>query len=80
MQAAEAVYSKLYLQYPAYKLVYVCPEKVMQSPKFMSVLEHLYKRGKLSRIVIDEAHCVSQVSLSSELNCVTVGNRTLVRM
>ncbi|XP_067935210.1 recQ-like DNA helicase BLM isoform X2 [Watersipora subatra] len=58
--AADAVYNKLYLQYPECKLLYVCPEKVMQSNKFMTAMEHLNRRKMLSRIVIDEAHCVSQ--------------------
>ena len=40
----------------------VSSNQVVQSPKFMSVMEHLYRRQRLSRIVIDEAHCVSQVS------------------
>ena len=42
-----------------YKLVYLTPEKLVNSPGFMSVLEDLYKGGKLNRFVIDEVHCVS---------------------
>lgn len=31
------------------------------SNKLISALQNLYERGLLSRFVIDEAHCVSQV-------------------
>ncbi|KAG7155925.1 Bloom syndrome protein-like, partial [Homarus americanus] len=42
------------------KLLYVTPEKISASQKFGNTLETLYQRQKLSRFVIDEAHCVSQ--------------------
>lgn len=45
---------------PRTKLVYVTPEKVCQSPKFMGVLENMYRNRNLQRVVVDEAHCVSQ--------------------
>ncbi|VVC92059.1 unnamed protein product, partial [Leptidea sinapis] len=44
MSDADEIYHKLSLREPALKLLYVTPEKVSGSPKF----------------VIDEAHCVSQ--------------------
>jgi RecQ family ATP-dependent DNA helicase len=44
---------------PVNKLVYVTPEKITRSPAFFDVLDSLYKRKMLARIVIDEAHCVS---------------------
>ncbi|XP_040379717.1 ATP-dependent DNA helicase Q-like 4A [Oryza brachyantha] len=44
----------------AYKLLYVTPEKIAKSDALLRQLENLYSRGHLSRIVIDEAHCVSQ--------------------
>ncbi|XP_062224119.1 ATP-dependent DNA helicase Q-like 4A [Phragmites australis] len=43
-----------------YKLLYVTPEKIAKSDSLLRLLENLYSRGHLSRIVIDEAHCVSQ--------------------
>ena len=42
------------------KLLYVTPEKISKSKRFMSKLEKMYEMGRLSRIVIDEVHCVSQ--------------------
>ncbi|KAI3803887.1 hypothetical protein L1987_32051 [Smallanthus sonchifolius] len=43
-----------------YKLLYVTPEKVAKSDTLLRQLENLYARELLDRIVIDEAHCVSQ--------------------
>ncbi|CAA6667694.1 unnamed protein product [Spirodela intermedia] len=43
-----------------YKLLYVTPEKVARSDVLLRHLESLNATGSLSRIVIDEAHCVSQ--------------------
>ena len=45
---------------PRLRLLYVTPEKLTASGKLTATLEQLYDRGFLSRIVIDEAHCVSQ--------------------
>ena len=42
------------------KLLYVTPEKISKSKRFMSKLEKCYENEKLSRIVIDEVHCTSQ--------------------
>ncbi|XP_050942878.1 ATP-dependent DNA helicase Q-like 4A isoform X2 [Cucumis melo] len=43
-----------------YKLLYVTPEKVAKSDFLLRHLESLNARHLLARIVIDEAHCVSQ--------------------
>ncbi|KAK4476848.1 hypothetical protein RD792_016010, partial [Penstemon davidsonii] len=43
-----------------YKLLYVTPEKVAKSDALLRQLERLHSREFLARIVIDEAHCVSQ--------------------
>jgi len=43
-----------------YKLLYVTPEKIAKSDTLSRLLNNLYSQGHLSRIVIDEAHCVSQ--------------------
>ncbi len=42
------------------QLLYVTPEMVNKSAQFVSGLATLYRNKKLARIVIDEAHCVSQ--------------------
>ena len=41
-------------------LLYVTPEKLSSSGGLSEVLRNLYERNMLNRIVIDEAHCVSQ--------------------
>jgi ATP-dependent DNA helicase Q1 len=43
------------------KLIYVTPEKIDQSKTFMNTLQKMHDGGLLARIVIDEAHCVSQL-------------------
>ncbi|CAE6448446.1 unnamed protein product [Rhizoctonia solani] len=43
------------------KLCYVTPEKIAKSKTFISTLEKMCTTGQLVRIVIDEAHCVSQL-------------------
>ncbi|KAK2976017.1 hypothetical protein RJ640_015694 [Escallonia rubra] len=42
------------------KILYVTPEKVSKSKRFMSKLEKCHNAGRLSLIAIDEAHCCSQ--------------------
>ncbi|XP_054158777.1 ATP-dependent DNA helicase Q1-like [Oppia nitens] len=42
------------------KIVYVTPEKMAKSKRFMSQLEKCYQNKRLNRIVIDEVHCCSQ--------------------
>ncbi|KAG0222712.1 hypothetical protein BGW42_006358 [Actinomortierella wolfii] len=43
------------------KLVYVTPEKISKSKRFMNQLEKVYAAGRLARIAIDEAHCCSNM-------------------
>jgi len=42
------------------QLLYVTPEMVSKSDKMMAVFVGLHNKNKLARIVVDEAHCVSQ--------------------
>lgn len=42
------------------QLLYITPEMVSKSPAMVSAFRDLYKRRRLARFVIDEAHCVSQ--------------------
>ncbi|GAQ84734.1 DNA helicase [Klebsormidium nitens] len=55
-----AVYQELESPYCKYKLLYVTPEKIARSDSFFRTLEMLHRSERLARIVIDEAHCVSQ--------------------
>ncbi|CAL1527697.1 unnamed protein product [Lymnaea stagnalis] len=57
---SQSVYSGLHQRSPAYKLLYVTPEKLSASEKLLNCLDNLYRRKLLNRFVIDEAHCVSQ--------------------
>ncbi|CAN6458885.1 unnamed protein product [Victoria cruziana] len=43
-----------------YKLLYVTPEKIAKSDNLLRHLDSLHMRELLARIVVDEAHCVSQ--------------------
>lgn len=40
-------------------VVFCTPEKVHKSPQFFGVLEQVYQKKALVKIVIDEVHCVS---------------------
>lgn len=42
------------------KLLYVTPEKLAKSKRFMARLEKMHKVGRFARLVIDEVHCCSQ--------------------
>lgn len=42
------------------QLLYVTPEMLSKNVMMIREFERLYNRGKLARLVIDEAHCVSQ--------------------
>ena len=42
------------------QLLYITPEMIAKSEKMVSALLNLHRRGKLARVVVDEAHCVSQ--------------------
>uniref|UniRef100_A0A1B0CJD7 ATP-dependent DNA helicase n=1 Tax=Lutzomyia longipalpis TaxID=7200 RepID=A0A1B0CJD7_LUTLO len=44
----------------AFKLLYVTPERLAKSKRFMSSLQKCYFAKKLDRIAIDEVHCCSQ--------------------
>lgn len=42
------------------QLLYITPEMISKSQMIVNALRELHNRKKLARIVIDEAHCVSQ--------------------
>ncbi|XP_051146387.1 ATP-dependent DNA helicase Q-like 4A [Andrographis paniculata] len=56
----QEILRELNSDYCKYKLLYVTPEKVAKSDALLRQLESLHARDSLARIVIDEAHCVSQ--------------------
>ncbi|KAI5179852.1 bloom syndrome protein [Nematocida sp. AWRm80] len=45
---------------PLVKLVYITPETFVESKTLNSILSDLRAQNRLSRFVVDEAHCVSQ--------------------
>uniref|UniRef100_A0A182WEJ0 ATP-dependent DNA helicase n=1 Tax=Anopheles minimus TaxID=112268 RepID=A0A182WEJ0_9DIPT len=45
---------------PAIKLLYVTPERLSKSKRFMTALQKCYNNGYLDRFAIDEVHCCSQ--------------------
>ena len=42
------------------KMLYLTPEKINRSPATRNILQKLAQQGRISRFVIDEAHCMSQ--------------------
>ena len=42
------------------RLIYLTPEHLMKSNHTKAALQKLYEAGRLTRIVVDEAHCVSK--------------------
>lgn len=42
------------------QLLYITPEMINKSQAMLNIFRELHQRRKLARIVIDEAHCVSQ--------------------
>jgi len=55
-----AVLNALRSSPPSLTVVFVTPERVAASDALMRALDALHSRGEFDRIVIDEAHCVSQ--------------------
>ncbi|CAM6096594.1 unnamed protein product [Calypogeia fissa] len=56
----KAIYSSLEKGDGDLRILYVTPEKIAKSKRFMSKLEKCNKAGRLSLMAIDEAHCCSQ--------------------
>ncbi|OJZ79634.1 hypothetical protein ASPFODRAFT_105363, partial [Aspergillus luchuensis CBS 106.47] len=42
------------------ELLYITPEMINNSQRLLQILERLHRSRKLARLVVDEAHCVSQ--------------------
>ena len=58
-------------EYP--KMLYLSPEKIGNTVWFFDFLRMLFNQKKLSRIVIDEAHCVSQWGRDFRPDYLTLG-------
>ncbi|KAL2629458.1 hypothetical protein R1flu_014144 [Riccia fluitans] len=56
----KAVYLSLEKGTGDLRILYVTPEKIAKSKRFVSKLEKCNKAGRLSLMAIDEAHCCSQ--------------------
>jgi bloom syndrome protein len=54
------IFEQLFSRDPRLQLIYVTPEMVCKSGQLQSAFDRLYSNGKLARLVIDEAHCVSE--------------------
>ena len=54
------MYLELSRERPGVKLIYTTPEMVILNSRLREAFGSLYRRGLLSRLVIDGAHCVSQ--------------------
>ncbi|GFT77297.1 ATP-dependent DNA helicase Q1 [Nephila pilipes] len=54
------VHKEMTTKNPSIKLLYVTPEKLAKSKRFMSKLEKMYQMGLFSLLAIDEVHCCSQ--------------------
>lgn len=53
------IYCDLECSPPKIKLLYLTPEKISASNRLQDLLDRLYKKDYIGRVVIDEAHCVS---------------------
>ena len=53
------LFQELKKPYPSIKMLYSTPESIMCNEDTKEVFQDLFKRGLISRIVLDEAHCIS---------------------
>jgi ATP-dependent DNA helicase Q1 len=59
-ETAKIILSDMVNPKSSLKIIYVTPEKIDKSKRFMSQLQRAAKLGRVNRFVVDEAHCVSQ--------------------
>ncbi|KAL5967758.1 hypothetical protein TSMEX_004456 [Taenia solium] len=60
LSECDRIFTSLHTMKLGISILFVTPEKIAVSGKLKQVMEELYRRNKLARFVIDEAHCVSQ--------------------
>lgn len=41
-------------------ILYVTPERLSKSKRFMTKLQKMYEMGRFARLAVDEVHCCSQ--------------------
>ncbi|KAA8908132.1 P-loop containing nucleoside triphosphate hydrolase protein [Sphaerosporella brunnea] len=58
-QERNAIFKDLECGHPMLRLLYVTPE-LCATPNFRAKLAIVHKQGELNRIVVDEAHCISE--------------------
>ena len=58
-EAQRAVLERLREPAPSLRILFVTPEKIARSDTLMRALHELHGRELLDRIIVDEAHCVS---------------------
>ena len=57
--AHRAILDRLRQPAPSLRILFMTPEKIARSDTLMRALHELRGRGLLDRIIVDEAHCVS---------------------
>ncbi|VDK39808.1 unnamed protein product [Taenia asiatica] len=60
LSECDRIFTSLHTMKLGISILFVTPEKIAVSGRLKQVMEELYRRNKLARFVIDEAHCVSQ--------------------
>ncbi len=58
-EAQRAILDRLRQSAPSLRILFMTPEKIARSDTLMRALHELRGRGLLDRIIVDEAHCVS---------------------
>ncbi len=58
-KAKEDIIKDLQAKTPTIKLLYVTPE-LLATDSFRKIMDQVYKSGNFARLVVDEAHCISE--------------------
>lgn len=59
-EEVNAVHTEMTNPQSKLKLLYVTPEKLSKSKRFMTKLQKMHQMGRFARLAIDEVHCCSQ--------------------